>query len=806
MRHWPLHLKLGLRFLQSQKTYSLLNVLGLALGLAIFLLSRVLVQYEQQYDLMFEHRERIALIMSDFAPTSEEPIKTFPGIRTAYAPLLQQTLGPQFKLARTVNREQLLATKNRSMIHGVKFVDPAFFDLFNVHVTEGDLAQFSEGIVIADSLAQTLFGEARAVGQHIALEGKIRLPVVAVFEDLGPATHFNADFRPKHQLQALVPFALLEVLEDIGTEGVWTSPYAGTYVYLPEGTSTHDLVPVLNTLFDTHTPQDDRDYISGLSVVALNRVNQSVWQSLGFPLLEAVTVMGLLVLLLITVNYTNLATALAQLRLREVGLRRTFGANRSQLVAQFFSEHFLLCLMAGLLALAICENAIPLYNAMAGKNVQFEHVDVLAPLFAACAFVSACAAWFPVYLSSLSGVSSSLQKRLPGRPGSRIFSHALVVVQFGIAIFILAIMLVIYFQNAKLRQLAQPFLSTEAEMVTEIDRLPFERQIALRDAISALEEVEAASLSSDVPFYPGYKARDMVSGESARLNMTIVAVDTAFFQVHNLPLIAGTVEHPTDDSIAVVINRHAAKLLGYTSAQAAIGKPLSRVTNSRYPEPWHYRIVGVVEDKYFGGVHRTVGAQGFYLADTPVIRQLEDASTVKFVGLTFVAGKRQQGLQKIRNLWRSHAQGIPFVIVPIEHYLNLFFRIPKLIIKVLFGFALLSTVLALIGLFGLSAFVAQQRSHEMGIRKVMGASTWQIIRHLAWQFSIPVLVALLCAFPLAYFAADIYLNFFPERIASTVSVIALSGLLALLFAWLVIAMQAFKVAVSSPIETLRTLY
>ena len=350
------YLKLALRNLAKHRLYAFINVAGLAIGLTIYLFSTMLVKYELNHDHMFSERDRIAMVTSIFAKTSGEPINEFPGIRPIYASIFKTEISSAQFIARAMNQLRLWKIGEDSYYQGTRFVDPDFTQIFDFNYLHGNASALEDpyGLVLTASIAQKWFGRTDVLGQAITLDNQYDMYVAAVIEDLAADSHFNSDLRPDFEFRILAPIQALAAIDDFEVQGSWRG-YANTYLLMPPGYDRAALQSQIDVLVDQHTPDEAKEYIDKLRVRGLQQIHSLVWDSLGFPLMETVSLLGLLVLLVACVNYTNLATAQSLGRSREVGLRKALGATRLQLLTQFLVESLTLAALAMLLALASIE-------------------------------------------------------------------------------------------------------------------------------------------------------------------------------------------------------------------------------------------------------------------------------------------------------------------------------------------------------------------------------------------------------------------------------------------------------------------
>ena len=804
------YLKSAVRNLNKSRMYSVINLVGLSIGLTIFLFSLLLANYENNHDHMFSKRDQIYTLNSIFAPTSGEPIKEYPDVRLAYGPLLNNALPGEVKVVRSLHRELAVDVDGQQSYQGIRFVDPDYHHLFDFHFLKGRFRSKTDhnGLVLTESTAEKLFGQLNVIGRKVTVAHNFEMQVVAVIEDVAADSHFNSSLLPNTQLSMIASINGLTRIDGFDLAGEWKSlnPEDLTYVLLPEKYDGKWLQQQVDQIYERYTPQDERLYISGINVRPLRQKNIQVWKALGFPVIESVQLLGLLILMISCLNYANLATAQSFYRTREVGLRKTFGASKSQLLIQYLTESLCMTSIAGLVSLSIVEVLTPAYNGLTGKAVMLDYLQIIPWLLLVIVFVAALSGGYPAYLIARESTIDSLHKQfLKGRKGL-FFRSLMISLQFAISIFILAMVLIIYFQNVKMRSLSDVFPIDEVEVLGRVEFpeiLAKEKQ--LRQHLSAIDGVKTAAFSSSIPFnvHGGFRPVTRDKNDDAQTkDLRLISVDQHFISLYEIGLVSGrkfqvdNIEDQFDadrETVNVILNELAVDLLGWKNSQAAIASEFFKANNKEFPTPRRYRIIGVMPNQYFHGVHMEQRPLAFYVRPDQYF----------YISLRIDSANRDQIMSEVEEVWQSLVPNYPVWRNSLSHYFDRFFRIPRGIANVLWGFALVALSLALIGLFGLSTFMAQRRTKEIGLRKVMGANLFQIVGLLLWQFSIPVLWSLFVALPLAYFASNIYLDFFPERIGSVISVTMLASLISLLTAWSIIFFHALSVARASPIQSLR---
>jgi len=808
------YIKLALRHLAKHRLYAFINIAGLALGLCIFLFSTLLVSYEYNHDSMFSKRDRIYLVGSVIAPTAGENILEMPNVRTAYGPIFDVEIEEAQQVARALFKERLLTVNNDHYYQGIRFVDSGFTRIFDFQYIYGDPTAIDDprGLIITASTAQKIFGSQDVLGEVISLEHKYDMRIAAVIEDLPAGNSFESSLMPNFGLTAIASIEALISIDDFKMEGEWETfnPEDMTFVLLPENRDGIWLQDQVNAVLKRHAPAKEFEQVSALKVRPLIELNIMVWDSLGMPVLESVELLGLLILIIACVNYTNLATAQSFSRTREVGLRKTFGAGRAQLMAQFLVESLTISSFAMILALASIELLVPAYNGWTGREVTLNYISILPWLILTTIAVGLLAGAYPAYLiSRLNPIDSLRNTLLKGRKGST-FRGFMIATQFSISIFMLAMVMIMYFQNERVEALSDHVPKSQIVVLEGMDaEMIEEKHETLRQEFTALADVQAVTFSSTVPFWDISRVREvtpMLGDETLGFNISMVSVDVDFMEVFDIELLAGRsfdlnisndVFNKEIEQVNVVVNQLAAEKLGLgrgeNGGMDVIGRSFYKIPDEQNSQAREYTIIGLKPDNYFFGQSTKMKPIAFLIRPEAHI----------YASIRVSGQNLHQTLTDIDAVWERVIENYPIRRSFLDYYFNLFFKILKGMNNVLAAFAGVALSLALIGLFGLAAFMAQRRTKEIGIRKVMGARVDQIVSMLIWQFSKPVMWSLIVAMPLAYLASSLYLDFFPERISFVVPVILLASVVGILTAWAIVASHAINIARATPIRSLR---
>ncbi len=804
------YLIMAWRQIRKNKLYSAINILGLVVGLAVYLFGSMLVHYETTHDSFWRNSSRIYTVGSVFSPLANIGVSETDGVYSAFGPLIRADIPELEGVARTINRKFLVSLDDVHFYEKIRFVDPEFMTIFDFRFVEGDARALEDpsGLLLTESVARKFFGREPALGRVITLDHDVALHVTAVIRDLPGNTHFTSGFFGNNEFSMVAPLAALNKAADYDLAGNWNNLSGGdfTYMLVPErpGEVRDWLQAGLDGIYESHFDENQREFITGLKVRPLVEANTIIWDQVGMPILESVELLAFLVLVVAIVNYSNLATAQSLGRTREVGLRKTMGAGRRQLLVQFVVEGLFISVIAMLIALALLEFLIPVFNESAGKALHIDYVARLPWLLITTVLVGLVAGAYPAWVITRTSPIEAL--RNGGMKGIRgtFFRNLMLTLQFSISIFMLSIVLIMYFQNRKIEETSNIY--PKSEIIT-LSRLYVE---SIRDRLDTLHHelvripgVENVSYSSQVPYLQNnnaFEAGATRGDKDSAFLINQIQIDENFLDTYDIRLLTGRglrrdvsadVLKEGVLSLNVIINELAARKLGFSSPDAALGQVFYDFPEDR--EPRTFTVVGVSPDQNFLGFHNRIKPTVFML----------DSDSFGYASIRVRGAKMNRVLTDIEAVWDRVIPDYPVQSEFLEETFDEVFTIYRSFNKVFGGLAFVALALSLIGLFGLAAFMAKARTREIGIRKVMGASLPQITRLLIWQFSMPVMWALLIALPLAWFASGLYLDFFADRVRMPVVIILLAGLLAVLIAWLIVSFHALRIARANPVHALR---
>ncbi len=805
------YIKLAFRNLAKYRRYAAINIIGLAIGLCIFSFSSIFIHYETHHDTLFKTHSRTYVIGSVFSPTAGETIRSLPSIKAIYGPLFKAEIEDAEEVVRSHLRQKMVTlASNEKFNLGIRFVDPGFTKSFDFNYQQGDASALDDprGLILTVSAANTLFGRSDVLGEIIRIANSYEVRVTAIIEDAPVNTHFNASQLPNSSLAAVAPIEALSVIDQWDINGKWSdfSMYDTTYILLKQGRTQAWLTDQVNAIAKRHAPSEEFDYISAPKTSTLGQLNTAIWESFGFPVIESLRILGILILLIACVNYANLATAQNFNRTREVGLRKTLGATRHQLFTQFLVESIFTSLIALLFAIAALEVLVPIFNQWSGKIITIEYLTVVPWLVLVTFFVGILSGAYPSYtISQVTPVKSLNRTIQTGRIGT-LFRNGMIFFQFSISIFILAMVFVFYFQNKKVEHASNSFPKDHIVILEKIKDSGLDGRFeVLKSELNNVSHVSGVSFSQFVPFSQANPSRSIsasLDSDRTNIDVNMYSIDEDFMDTYDIALLYGRAFDKTraqdtlsadSNKIHIIINQIAAHKLGYSEANDALGGVFYTSPDDKSTTQYHYIVIGVMEDVDFNGLFNGNKPLAFYI----------NPESHNYASIRISPDNVSNALEEIDHVWAALTDKHPIRRIFLDDNFNMVFRFFRGANNVLTTFAVIALSLALIGLYGNATFMTHRRTKEIGIRKVMGASIFQISRLLVWQFSFPVLWSFIVAIPLAYFVSGRYLSFFSDKITFVTPIIVLACAIGLITAWVIVAGHAIRIARIKPSLSLR---
>jgi putative ABC transport system permease protein len=785
-------IKTTLRGIKKNKGYSFINVFGLALGLACCIMIVMWVRDERSFDRFNKNFDTIYRIVADWPKNGWEGVDATP---QPLGPLVVDQIPGVMDMVRFAPHSRLVFRyKDKAFYESRGLIaDPSLFRIFTFAFLEGSAeTAFTSpsDLVITESLARKYFGEEDPLGKTVQVEGR-PATITGVIADIPQNSTLRFDF--------MSSFEFIRELANYGLH--WGALNFNTFVLLHPEASPKDVGTKITSLaLENNCPQvkDGASFrLQPLSAVHLDaRSYKREMISLGDKkTLFLFSMIAAFILLISCVNYLNLATARSFLRAKEVGLRKTIGAGRFQIVRQFLGESFILTGLAFISALALILLFSPLYSRLSEKPLALRFDDPGQILLLACLFVLTgfLSGWYPaLFLSGFPPVQNLRQQKQGG--GGVILRRILVVLQFSLTIVLLIGTAVVFRQ---LRYVSRADLGFNRDSIIQF---PIKENLGTRYQAfkeELLRNPRVRSVTAErYPFaeqtwrsagnfdWEGREARD-------DLDMIYSGVDYDFFKTLEIEMIEGRAfsrDFASDEKEAVILNQSAVEAMGIDNP---VGKWFSVSKEDRRI------IIGVVRDVLFRSLHFKAEPRVFYLAD------LTEAADMGLILVKIAPGPIEEVLQDIRNIWMSFNPISPFEFHFLDDTYSTLYQKEKrmlILLRIFTGFAVFISCL---GLLGLAAFMAERRTKEIGIRKILGASESGLVLKLTKEFIRWVLLANLFAWPLGYVLGNTLLLEFSTKKGLVLSNFVLSGAFTLLIAALTVGFQAMRAARANPADSLR---
>jgi putative ABC transport system permease protein len=700
---------------------------------------------------------------------------------------------------------------NRQFSQNADVVDPGFFQVIHLPLVEGEPATVfaqPESVVLSQTLARKFFGNANPLGKTIVLDTKHPLTVTGILRDLPHNTQLYADM--------VLPNTSRADKLPLSEKQAWLNIDGLGYVRLAPGATPAVVLRKLAAILDKDVDAGKEEglHIRGSQALQVHMTRfrdvhltsenyggmkpGGSWTTIyGFAAIAA------LILAIACFNFMNLATARAMMRAREVSLRKVVGAKRVQLVFQFLGESVLSAVIALLLAFAVVEVLLPVYDGFLDRPITLDYLadwSLILSFFGIAVAAGLLGGFYPALVLSGYRPAAVLKPAAGSQSGSGTLRTALVVLQFAISIGLGVAALVVFAQIRHARQIDLGFDRDNLVVVSNANELTPSARESFVHTLAANPAIDGAAQSGPVPFVEDVSIDNVqVPGQPETLFIRTVDMGFDFPRVYRMRLLAGRLLEPSrgedtnignsksafDNGRNVLVNAAAARRFGW-SVENALGKTI-------VADHAHLKIVGVVGDTKMDGARSL---------SSPII-WYNNPGHIDSFSIRARAGQVPEALAAIDKAWHQFA---PAVAIR-RHFLNQFFD--RLFATdaqqgAMFGiFVAIAIFIACLGLFGLAAFSAERRTKEIGVRKVFGAKTHDVVRLLLWQFSIPVLIANFIAWPIAWYWLHGWLESFAYRIALSPLYFIAAGVAALVIAWVTVIGHSLAVARANPVHALR---
>jgi putative ABC transport system permease protein len=785
------YLKVAFRNMWRFKFFSFINTFGLAVGIACCTVIVLFVQDEWSYDRQHPDADRIYRVVKDFVNDdgSKVPDATTP---PAIAMAIQKEIPEVEKVVRLFpgwgRKYYVRYGENKFLEENVYRADSSIFDVFAFPFVKGTAATaFSQlkAVVITESTAKKYFGTENPMGKMLEMDEMGPHLVTGVIKDIPRTTHFNFDF--------------LISTRTIGgnIDANWGFYNFYTYIRIKPHTAIATVEAKIKAVFKKNQPENKNIfYTQALTAIHLHSNLKWELQSNGDAgYIYIIITIGLFIIIIACINYINLSTARSSLRAKEIGVRKVAGAAKSALIRQFIIESVLITLLAAVIALIIAQLVLPAINTITHKDLFLFHgnTHLLISLLGAVILIGALAGLYPAfYLSSFDPARVLKGDRIVNKTLS--LRKILVVVQFVISIVLITGALVInkqvkYIQSAKLG-----FDKEQVVMINDAGSLSRSTRRSLKNEFTRIPGVGEVGFSDGIVGGQNWTNNIRLKGSDNGALVNFLNVDGDFIKALNLSILAGrsfSPEFPADTADGIILNETAVKQLGIP--EPAVGKQIVWSEDRERDTVYYATVVGVVKDFHFTSLRNEIKPFAFVTDNN---RQVYFAAKID--------GKDvHKTMSLLQAVWDKNVSSRPFQYFFLDETYSKLYESERNFRAVFLYITGLVIIIACLGLLGLASFTTEQRTKEIGIRKVLGSSISGIVGLLSKDFVKLIVIAAMIAFPIAWLAMRVWLQDFAYRIAIGWWVFLAAGMAAILIALLTVSFQAIKAAAANPVKSLR---
>ena len=788
------HLKIAWRNLKTNKTFSIINILGLSLGLAITILLFLFITHERSFDTMHTQKENIYRVLLNTKEDNNKEV--WCGVPAALAPALKNDI-PEIKQAARILLhdfgETAFIKANDANFSEDKlyWCDNELFKIFDIPFVKGqpkNALSRPNTVVLSKSTAQKYFGSQDPIGKTLVVNNKTSLEVTGIFNDFPSNSTLDCNI--------IASFNTTYFFK----KPSWDNASFETFCLLNKKADYTTIETKIQAVLDKNVTKDDQWY--SFSLQPLHKIHlysasflDSYFSRKGdIYEIRNLSFLAILILLIACINYMNLITARSQKRTKDVGINKTLGATTKNLISRFYAETGFITLIALLTGILLAFFALPVFNTITGQALNLKLILNLAlvpKLIVIWLLTTFLAGSYPAFYLSRFSPNAILNPSFKRSKSVIFIRKGLVVIQFAASVLLIIGVLVIY-QQLQFVQHKKLGYNPKGVVAISIPAIHNKNKL---DALS--QEYKTLSTVTDVALAQGFPGMDVSlrslyknDNDQHGTDIQTNHVEGNIAEVLQLKLLAGKMLPPKksekDSLINVVINKKAVDYLGL-KPQEAVGKVINL--------GWSATVVGVVDNFNFASLREPIGPYAFNDGG------VESSS---FLLVRYNNLKQKNIVNQLRATFKKVVPNTVFSYVFLNKKLEHFYGNEQKAIRIGMVFCILAIFVASLGLFGLAAFTAEQRTKEIGVRKVLGASIFGITTMLSKDFLNLIFVALLIAFPLAFWVMENWLEGFAYRIHISWKIFLVAGITAVLVAMITISFQAIKAALANPVKSLRT--
>ena len=810
------YLKVALRNLRKRTGFAVINILGLAIGIACCLLIAIYVFHELSYDQHHEKSDRIYRVTQ----TTETSSKTEAGATTPFpvGPTLQADFPSQiaqtvrfFDMQEEMRTIQNVANDESFRVNHFYVVDSTFFDVFDAELVRGNPEEVLAepmSAVITQEQASRFFGDSNPIGQQLSFKGSEEFTVTGVLKAMPTTSHFSVDM--------LMSFSSLPQL--YGTDAFlkrWYWNPCWTYVLLEEEVTAGALEQQLAGFVDKNYANREEGETITLGLQQLTDIH--LYSNLDLEMeangsifyVYLFSAVAVLILLVACINFMNLSTARSTERAQEVGMRKVLGADRRQLFGQFMGESLMMTLLGFIVALGLVYISLPWFNSFLGKQLSMGFLgggQVVGALVALFFLVALLAGIYPAfYLSGFKPTTIMHGSKGTGSGAGALLRKGLVVFQFALSVLLIIGTVIVYLQLQHMQQKELGFDEEQVVVMPITQTLIAWEFQQFKDKLLAstnIKDVTGSSkmLGSERQVFTKFSPASRP--EAPPTNMTL-KVKHDFVDTYNIDLLAGRSFSPdreADADQSILINKSMLQQIGAETPRQALGTQFYYTTAQDEREP--YQVIGVVDDFNYTSIKKEI---------SPLVIQLVEGvrptvGNIEYAAVRLAPGGVEQGINKLRSVWKSVNHIDPFTYYFHDERLQNIYASERQMSNVAGIFSLLCILVACLGLFGLASFTARNRTKEIGIRKTLGATIPDIVGLLSKDYLRLVVIANIIAWPVIYYLAAQWLQNFPYRIAlgwNLVWIFALVGMVSVFICMLTVSYHSLRAALINPVDSIQ---
>ena len=788
------YFKIAFRNLWKHKVFSFINIMGLTVGMTACFLIFLYVRFELSYDNMHGKADRIYRLVSDIKTPSD--LIHASGPAWAVPPNTKHDF-PEVEEFVRVSGNSFLVRKGNIKFQEEKSVlaDSAFFKVFDFPMVRGNRETALSAplsLVLTESTAKKYFGKQDAMGQTLLLTGDaIPAKVTAVIKDIPENSQIQADM--------IVSMSTLTGKWDTTLDKQWGNYGSSAFLLLKPGADPKSLEKKFPAFLERRNGDEMKKlqmyptlFLEPLRDVYLHSTRDGA-KTANIKNVYIFSLIAIFILLIACINFINLTTARSTERAKEVGIRKVVGAIKNQLAKQFIGESVIVCVLAFIFTFFLAMLLIPPFNQLAGKTITtgvFDHPGYLALLFGAAVTIGLLAGFYPaLVLSSFQPITVLKGKFSSGAKGI-FLRKGLVILQFSISIVLITGTLIVYQQMNYMRN---QNLGFDKEQMVVIESNGDPAKEAFRQSLTTIPSVKSVALSSSVPGggNPGaYSEVENQKGDMQIANLELYFVDFDYIPNYSMKMVAGRAfsrDFKTDTTQAMVLNESAVKLLGYASPGDAVGKRFRQWGREG-------KIIGVMKDFHFRSLQQEI---------KPLSMRIEP-NGCHLISANITGNNVPATLAAIEEKWKTLIPNRPFNYFFLDEFFDRQYRSEQRFGNLFLNFAILAIFISCLGLLGLASYSTYQRTREIGIRKVMGASVSGIVHLLSKEFLALLFIAFVIASPIAWLVMHRWLEDFSYRIGIHWWIFMVSGTIAFLVAIFTVSFQAIRAAFVNPVISLRT--